>query len=129
MRIPSMLALSAFLCSGCAHTVQYKLTEADRWPGAPIDKTVRVQVFGDLTTPPTQKTFQDGDYTYRTNYREGYKNKEVADGVTQMLVKHLRYSGLFRNVVPASDSQPADYELSGTIKEYYGQGRINRGAE
>jgi hypothetical protein len=129
MRLQWIVGLMMLLCVGCAHTVQYKLTDADQWQGAKIDKTLRVDTFRDESSPVTQKTFVKDVYTYRTNYRDGYKNKEIAAGVTQMVVKHLQASRLFRNVIDASSNLPADYELSATITEYYGQGRVNKGAE
>jgi hypothetical protein len=124
-----IVGLAMLSCIGCAHTIQYKLSDDDQWQGAKIDKTLRVETFRDETSPVTQQTFVEDVYTYRTNYRDGYKNKEIADGVTQMVVKHLQASKLFKNVVDASSKQPADYELGATIAEYYGQGRVNKGAE
>ncbi len=129
MRLQLIVGLAMLSAVGCAHTVQYKLTDADQWQGPKIDKTLRVEMFRDQTTPVTQKTFVKDVYTYRTNCRDGYKNKEIADAVTQMVVTHLQASKLFKNVIDASSSQPADYELSATIAEYYGQGRVNKGAE
>ena len=144
----TLLALClVWLCVGCAHTVNYKLTDADRWSGEKLDKVLRVQQFVDQTPPPemteraarpdlhqpasqvASRSRQEGDYTWRINYRDGYANKEIANGVTKMIVKHLKYTGLFRDVTEGSSSKPADYELTGSISLYHAEGRVNKGAE
>jgi hypothetical protein len=117
------------LSMGCAHTVQYKLTEADRWKGEPIDAVLKVQTLNDKTVPVTEKEFKSEGYTWRTNFRDGYKDKEIVHGVTRMVVEQLRYSHLFKDVVDESSSSNADYILSGNIDEYLAQGRANIGAE
>jgi hypothetical protein len=129
MRTYLVMGYVVLVMTGCAHSVNYKLTEQDRWRGARLDKVVRVQTFQDQSTPVTAATFKDGAYLYRTNYRAKYANKQIADGVTAMVIKHLQHAGIFRNVVPASSSVPADYELTATITQYYAQGRVNTDAE
>lgn len=146
----NQLLLIAFLVLsvGCAHTVNYKLTDAERWTGNTIDKVVRVETFLDQTPPPVkqekeiiegdlhpvikiidQRTIKQDGATWRINYRDGYANQEIAKAVTLMLIKHLKHAGLFRDVVDASNGRLAEYELSGTIKTYHAQGRVNSGAE
>jgi hypothetical protein len=135
------------LSVGCAHSVNYKLTEADRWSGAKIEKVVRVQTFVDQTPDPEMierpamsdlhrpatlveaRTLQEGDYTWRLNYRSRYSNKEIANGVTKMIVKHLKHAGIFRDVVDSSSNVPADCELTGNITAFHAEGRVNKGAE
>jgi len=75
------------------------------------------------------KTVEEPPYTWRTNYRDKYKDKEIDNGVTAMVIKHLRLSGLFKDVIEQNSQRHADMELSGTIAEYTTQGRINKGAE
>ena len=121
--------LSTLLVVGCAHTVQYKLTDGDHWRGVPVDAVVRVRTLADETVPAAGNTIEEAPYTWRTNYRDKYKGKEIANGVTEMVIKHLRYSGLFKDVIDERSQRPADMELSGSIGEYAARGRVNKGAE
>jgi hypothetical protein len=129
MSMRDAIILLALVSAGCAHTVKYKLTESERWPEAKPDKTLAVTTFADNTVPQEAKTIQVGDYTWRTNYRSRYKNKEIADGVSAMIAKHLKHSGLFKDVRYGQGTGSADLELSGTIAEYWAKGRVNKGAE
>ena len=124
-----LMLLPLMLTVGCAHTVQYKLTNSDHLPGAPINAVLRVTTLADQTTPTTEKTVEEPPYTWRTNYRDKYKDKEIENGVTAMVIKHLRESRLFKEVIEQNSKRHADMELSGTIAEYTAQGRINKGAE
>src|ERR1043166_3616320 len=99
MRIARAVALLTLFGVGCAHTVQYKLSSQDRWPGPKIDKVLAVGMLADQTTPETERTIKIDAYTWRTNFRDKYKNEEISSGVTAMLAKHLAHSGLFRKVV------------------------------
>lgn len=143
---PHWLLCLGLLTVGCSHTVKYKLTDADRWTGAKIDKVIRVQTFVDQTPPPAMmdrpaqpdlhkpatriaaRTVIEDGRTWRINYRDGYKNHEIATGVTHMLARHLQHAGLFKNVIEGADA-PADYELTGTITTYRAAGEPSVGAE
>ena len=124
-----LILLPLFLAVGCAHTVQYNLTKSDRWPGSPVDAVLRVTTLADQTVPTTEKTVEEPPYTWRTNYRDKYKGKEIDNGVTAMVIKHLRESGLFKDVIEQNNQRHADMELSGTIGEYAARARVNKGAE
>jgi len=49
-----ILALLA-VASGCSHTINYKLTQQDRWTGPKIDRIVRVVPLTDQTVPRADK--------------------------------------------------------------------------
>ncbi len=129
MRARLPILLLTLLAVGCAHTVQYKLTDSDRWHGSPVDSVLRVNLLADQTTPTTETTIEKPPYTWRTNYRSGYRDKEIANAVTEMVIAHLRYSGLFKDVVNQSSPMHADLELNGSIADFTAQARVNRGAE
>lgn len=127
IRLFFFAALSV-IASGCTHTVNYKLTENDRWTGPQIDKVIRVMPLTDATTPPTNKVLRIGNAEWRTNYRQGYKNEALAAEVSAMLTRHLTHSGLFKEVI-CSNEQPCQLELTGTLKDYSAMGRIHSTAE
>lgn len=129
MKTVSIALLVAVSGVGCAHSIQYKLTSADRWSGVIIEKTVVVKTFKDDTVPPAQAETHEGAYTWRHNVRDGYKDKEIAHGVTAMIAQHLSYSGLFKQVRFEEDEDRADLVLTGTITEYSVSARVNKGAE
>lgn len=116
------------LASGCSHTVSYKLTEQDRWTGPKIDKVLRVVPLEDRTSAPTNRVVHTDGGKWRTNYRKGYANGELAPGVSAMIAKHLAHSGLFKKVVHG-DGQPGDWELTGSLADYSAMGRIHATAE
>lgn len=116
------------MASGCSHTINYKLTENDRWTGPKIDKIVWVAPLADHTIPPTNKVLRIDDAKWRTNFRKGYKNGELSSGFNAMFVKHLAHSGLFKKVV-AGSKQPCDLELTGSLNDYSAMGRIHSTAE
>src|SRR5215510_5442918 len=103
-------SILTLLLVGCTHTVGYKLTENDRWKGPKIDKILVVHPFTDQTVPITssvelmvrgewhtnqvaaQRSPKDGGTgtnvvhrtvsdEWRTNYREGYKDKDLGRAV------------------------------------------------
>lgn len=84
-----LLLASLFAFCGCSHTVNYKLTEKDRWTGPKINKTVAVGIFADKTTPETRKEVEIDKVTWRTNYRSRYANSNLVAGINAMIAKHL----------------------------------------
>jgi hypothetical protein len=124
-----LLLLAA--CIGCSsgHVVKYKLGRADTWGGPPVSGVLRVMPLVDQTTPVTVKAVKEGEYTYRPNTREFYRQQEIANNVTEMLIKHLKASGLFKDVVNHNSTATATLELTGTIADYSSRGRVNKGAE
>lgn len=126
-----MGCLPLVLGVGCAssHTIQYKLSKTDTWKDQSVAGVLRVMTLVDQTTPIPSMTVEEPPYVYRLNYREGYKDKEIATGVTEMLIEHLRKSGLFKDVVGQNSPRPAEMELSGVIADYSTRCRINKGAE
>ena len=116
------------LASGCSHTVSYKLTEKDRWTGPKIDKVLRVVPLEDRTSASTNRVIHADGGKWRTNYRKGYPNGELAPGVSAMIAKHLAHSGLFKKVVYGGE-QAGDLELTGSLQEYSAMGRIHATAE
>ncbi len=121
----ALLALTA----GCAkHTITYNLTDANKWKGTAVDKVVRVKAFADTTDSTNAgENAVVKNIPYRTNFKAGYGNNSVAEGVTNMLVKHLKHSGLFKDVVTGDG--PADFELSGEISKYLALSTTNKTAE
>lgn len=128
MKLALLLIISIFTFCGCTHTVNYKLTEKDRWTGAKINQTVAVEIFADKTTPETKKVVEIEKDSWRTNYRSRYSDSNLVAGVSAMITKHLAHSGLFTDVSSRSASA-TDCVLSGTLVEYSSMGRVNSGAE
>lgn len=118
----------ALLVSGCAHNVSYELTEKDRWQGPKIQGTVYVESFIDRSPAITNREITIGDDTWRANYRNGYANTNLTDGVTAMLVKHLQHSGLFKKVASGADTN-ADFILKGTLTKFETYAQVNQKAE
>lgn len=116
------------VASGCSHTVGYKLTKEDLWRGPKIDKVLRVVPLEDRTSAPTNRVVQTDGGKWRTNFRKGYANGELAPGVSAMIAKHLAHSGLFKKVV-YGDGQAGDWELTGSLHDYSAMGRIHSTAE
>jgi len=115
--------------TGCGHRVRYYLNEEDFWRGQRIGKTVAVQSFNDTSTAQTQRVVKIEQFTWRTNARDGYRNKEIAQGVTTMVASHLHRSKLFTKAGVEGQIADADWQLSGTITEYSSMARANKGAE
>jgi hypothetical protein len=65
---------------------------------------------------------------WRTNYRQGYKDKDLGRAVASMTAKHLAYSGLFTKVVFGTNTA-SDYVLSGSLAEYSARALANSTAE
>jgi uncharacterized membrane protein len=116
------------LLSGCSHTINYKLTEEDRWTGPKINHVLYVQPFLDRSIPRTNEWEIIGHEHWRSNLRSRYKNKNLGEGVSAMIAKHLAYSGLFASVVYRTPTN-GDWALSGTLSDYSTLGRINGTAE
>jgi hypothetical protein len=129
MRSASAVAILAVCGVGCTHTIQYKLTKDDRWTGPQVDKVLAVERFADETVPQTNRVVRIDRFDWRTNFRPMYKDKEIANGVSAMIAKHLERSGLFRKVTYGQDPATADLKLSGTIGQYWALARVNKGAE
>jgi hypothetical protein len=122
------LLLALPLLAGCVHTVQYKLTESDRWTGPKIHGTLYVQSFADKSTPLTNKVEHINKEEWRTNYRKGYDTTNLSAQVTAAIVKQLAFSGLFTRVTSGKETN-ADYRLSGTLADFQTRGRANGVAE
>jgi hypothetical protein len=127
--LSGMLILSLLLLTGCAHSVKYKLTAQDRWNGDHIDKVACVQNFSDHAVLLTNNEVKLEDKTWRVNPRSGYKNKDLTDGVTHMIARHLEHSGLFKRVVTGTNAAGADLDLTGEISAYTAMARVNSAAE
>lgn len=128
MKLALLLIVSLLTFSGCTHTVNYKLTEQDRWTGSKINQTVAVGIFADKTAPETKKVVEIDKDSWRTNYRSRYSSSNLIAGVSAMIARQLAHSGLFADVVSRPTST-ADCVLSGTLVEYSSLGRVNSGAE
>lgn len=132
----TMLALlSGMFLFGCAHTVEYDLTDADRASGQKINQLVEVKKFADAIPKRTSDTVVIGGETWRINPQRGYTGGDIAYSVSSMVARHLDHSGLFRGTIYKGgfdeDSIPtgAPLILTGTVAEYSVMGRVNRGAE
>jgi hypothetical protein len=89
---------------------------------------VAVGTFTDRTPPETRKKVEEGDQTWRTNYRARYANTNLGEDVSKLIAAHLTHSGLFERVTTESTAG-ADFVLSGTLSEYSAMGKINSAAE
>ena len=123
-----IFVVSLLVLTGCSHTVKYKLDAKDRWQGAKLDKVVRVDTFAEENAVYASNHTTLKGKESRTNARKGYKDKDVAKSVSDMVARHLAHSGLFKEVV-RNNSKPADVVLSGTIKEYKSAATVNSAAE
>jgi len=112
---------------GCAHTVNYQLSEKDHWTGPKISGVVYVKPFEDAAAPITNKVEKIGKEVWRTNYRQGYSSTNLSAQVTAMISKQLIYSGLFAGV--SSDETKAKFVLSGTLSDFAARGMANDSAE
>ena len=122
-----LLALLLPLLPGCSHTVKYKLDESDRWTGPRINAVVYVKPFVDKAPLTTNKVERVNKEVWRSNYRQGYDNTNLTAQVTQMIAKHLAYSGLFSGVT--NKEANAKYILSGTLSDFQTHGLANQKAE
>jgi curli biogenesis system outer membrane secretion channel CsgG len=114
---------------GCTHTITYKLSEKEKWTGPKIDKVVCVETFVDKAPPQTAKEIENEKQTWRTNYRGRYVNKEISQGVSDMIARHLAHCGMFKKVVRGSNAPGADWLLRGEIAQYSSMARVNFVAE
>jgi hypothetical protein len=127
MKLRLLIVVVALGTVGCAHTINYKTTDKDRWRGTRSDKIAAVQKFEDQAPAFTNDSVQIDRREWTVNFRDRYKDKEIANGVSLMIATHLDQSGLFKKVVFGSSSE-AEYELGGTISKYSAMGRMNKGA-
>ncbi len=137
--IGSIVLLAVFL-SGCGggYKIQYSLNENDLiMSQSALPLKVCVAKFTDNRPPEDRqkvarkdKKYSDvGDYTYD----EGFEG-EVSQEITNMIVKHLNYSGVFKHVSVAPSTSEAvsqttldamrnkgfDAVMVGEIKHFYG---------
>jgi hypothetical protein len=132
-RVPFLLRAGLWVIvgtvlTGCTHTVNYKLAEKDKWDGPKIDKTLRVDTLAESEAVYAERKLELDGKVCRTNYRKGYKDGQIATAISDMIARHLAHSGVFKSVV-RNNSEPADWVLSGTIKEYKAAASINSTAE
>ena len=131
-----LLTTALLLLSGCAHTVEYDLSDQDRVLDRKMNKVVEVKKFADKIPSRKDGVVKiDGEY-WRTNPKRGYTEADVAYSVSSMVARHLDHSGIFRGVIfkggfeeTATPPSEAPLALTGTIAEYSVMGRVNRGAE
>ncbi len=126
--------LSVLLCASCAHQINYDLTEADKWTGQTVSKSVFVDDFIDDAPKDEKINIRMGKELYRINARQGYPgNGDLSAPVSTMIGRHLEHSDLFENVYYSENPVPIgvtpDYTLSGTIYDYHGLGKMNAKAE
>ncbi len=137
MNVPCIICtIAVLLFSGCAHTVEYDLTEQDRAFARKINKVVEVKHFTDKTPRRSEAVVKIDGERWRTNPARGYTDANLSYSVSSMVARHLDHSGLFRDVVYKGGFEEADtlptgapLVLTGTITEYSILGRVNRGAE
>ena len=122
----------AILASGCAHTVEYDLSQQDKVSGKKISQVVEVKKFMDSIPKRTEGVVVIDGEDWRTNPQRGYKNEDVAGSVTTMVARHLGHSDLFTGVVckeakekPKKDPGEPSLILTGTITEYSVFGKVN----
>jgi ABC-type lipoprotein release transport system permease subunit len=129
----ALMAFTAFFLVGCAHTISYKMTDADRLNGKQITGVLCVQPFLDNTFSDhaiaiTNKVGYTTNDTWRLNYRKKYNSTNLSAEVTGMIMKQISYSGLFTNVVLGTATN-ADWYLSGTLAQFIAMGQVNEDAE
>jgi hypothetical protein len=129
MKAPLLLVVvGSVLLAGCAHKLDYKLTEKDRWAGPKISGALYVKPFVDQTVAIIDKEERIDGKKWRTNYRKGYSDTNLSATVTAMITKHIAYSGLFSEGICGSDKN-ADWILSGKLTEFNAHAQVNEKAE
>ena len=123
---PILALASALLVSSCAHQISYPLMQSEKWNRSHISGSLRVEPFRDASPKDQRVDVKIGNQYWRVNGRDGYPGGQISPGVTRMVAKHIRHSGLFDSV---KQSGPADYVLRGTIADYNASGQVNLGAE
>ena len=117
------------LLQSCVYDISYRLTETDKWTPTMIPQTVRVETFKDNAPKDEKINIAIGGETWRVNGREGYQDGEIAEGVSKMVAKHLKHSGVFEDVYAPNEPGQPDLILGGEIYDYNAMGRAHMGAE
>ncbi len=128
-KIALPLSCLGLLLQSCAHEIYYTLTDSDRWTGAYIPRSVKVDTFEDKAPKDENINVAIAGETWRINGREGYAKGEIAGGVSKMVAKHLEHSGVFQDVYGPTESGRSDLILDGEIYDYNAMGRARMGAE
>ncbi|HTB85668.1 MAG TPA: hypothetical protein VK742_18625 [Candidatus Sulfotelmatobacter sp.] len=130
MKFNRVVMLFPLVAAGCLHSVDYPLAKEDRWTGPKIQGTICVESIDDKTIYDLTKWRNEHDDKgeWRFNYRGGYNHTNLSNEVTEMVAKHLAYSGLFTKVVSGKHTN-VDFILSGNLADYRTRGLINKGAE
>jgi hypothetical protein len=128
MKTTLCLIFGSLLLVGCAHKINYKLTEEDRWRGPKINGALYVKSFADQTVSITNKVERIEGKKWRTNFRKGYAETNLTAAVTAMIAKHIAHSGLFSKGVSGLDSD-ADWILSGELANFDTRAQVNDTAE
>lgn len=125
------LAPIVLFLNSCAHQIDYRLGEEDKWTKSRIEGSLAVEKFKDDAPRDEKINIKVGSESWRINGREGYPNGEIAPGVSRMVAKHVEHSELFDRVYYPDDpaGENADYRLKGRIYDYNAMGRTRRGAE
>jgi len=119
---------------GCSQPITYSLDDIPKAVNSPFtSNTLGVEAFEDVreNIPVKQAWYKSFYKERRITHRGGkgwwfnddqeYKNKCVAPGITEMIVKHLNRSGLFHSVTLKEKARSdTDYILQGGIKTFEG---------
>lgn len=125
LSVAGLLALT-----GCSQQITYPLDDIPKAVNSPFaGNTLGVEAFRDVREKPSEKQAwyeekrktQRGGKDWWFNNDQEYKNKCVAPWITEMIVKHLNQSGLFRSVtLKEKATSDTDYILQGEIQKFEG---------
>jgi curli biogenesis system outer membrane secretion channel CsgG len=132
---------TTFFMYGCASSVNYKL-DSKLYKGTPTQKVLLVNVFKDVR-PESEHQGEAGVLAGQINTGDKNFKPHVGGQVSQMLVKHLTSTGMFRKVlleeVPSDldtnieemtklSDRGVDLAITGQLKHFYGYQSGSAGA-
>lgn len=136
-----LLILTGLLVlTGCSQQITYSLDGIPKAVNSTFtSNTLGVEAFKDVRVKPSnkqalfgkvQRVTQRGGKDWWFNDDREYKNQCVAPWITEMIVKHLNQSELFRSVtLKENATSDTDYILQGEIKKFEGYKEKSIGAE
>lgn len=119
-----------FLASGCVkQPIAYQLNDISKIEGSSFAPfTIAVAEFKDVRQIHKEEKswFKEDRITSRNgndwyfNNQDYYKDKIISPWISEMIVKHVDQSGIFKNAKLQSDASDADYILEGAIQRFEG---------
>lgn len=122
------LCAVAVAATGCVkHPIKYDLESVSIARGASLKSTLDVEVLADQRAEqPQNRVLFENDHEATVNGADlcinserSYEEGTVARQVSEMIRAHLSKRGRIQHVL-LSQQQPSDYQLTGTLRSYYG---------